>query len=73
LTLQVHTNDRSGLLLAITGALVSENIQITGSRVTTDGTRVRDTFDLVQADGSRIPRGGLQRIQLAVLAAVDGY
>jgi UTP:GlnB (protein PII) uridylyltransferase len=73
LTLELHTNDRSGLLLAVSAALFREGIQISGSRVTTEGTRVHDRFDLVDADGSRIPRGRLQRIQLAVLAAVDGY
>ncbi len=73
LTLEVQTNDRSGLLLAITAALLGESVQITESRITTDGHRVHDRFDLVHADGSRIGQGRLQRIQLAVLAAIDGY
>ena len=73
LTLDVHTNDRSGLLLAVTSTLLEEKIQITQARIRTDGTRVRDSFDLVQADGTRIPRDRLQRLQLAVLAAIDGY
>jgi UTP:GlnB (protein PII) uridylyltransferase len=73
LTLHVHTNDRSGLLLAITSTLLQEKIQITQARIRTDGTRVHDSFDLVQADGTQIPRRRLQRIQLAVLAAIDGY
>jgi [protein-PII] uridylyltransferase len=73
LTLDVHTNDRSGLLFVITSSLLGENVQITQARIRTDGTRVHDRFDLVQADGTRIPRGRLQRIQLAVLAAMDGY
>ena len=60
------------LLPAITGALFPEGIQIIGSQVTTRGLRVHDRFYVTEADGSRLAGTRLQRIQLAVLAAVDG-
>ena len=73
LTLELCTNDRTGLLLAVTAAMLSERIQILASRITTTGSRVNDSFDLVEADGSPISRERLPAIQLAVMAAVDGY
>lgn len=71
LTLELETNDRTGLLLAVSAALFAEGVQIVGSHVATNGLRVHDQFSLVEADGSRIVGTRLQRIQLAVLAAVD--
>jgi [protein-PII] uridylyltransferase len=73
LTLELCTNDRTGLLLAVTAAMLAQRVQILASRITTDGRRVNDSFDLVEADGSRITRERLPSIQLAVMAAVDGY
>ncbi len=72
LTLELETNDRTGLLLAVTTALFAEGVQIVGSRVRTHGLRAIGRFDLVEADGDRINGKRLQRIQLAVLTAVDG-
>jgi len=71
LTLELDTNDRAGLLLAVSEALFREGVQIVGSRIRTSGGRVLDRFDLLELDGSRISGTRLQRIQLAVLAAVD--
>jgi UTP:GlnB (protein PII) uridylyltransferase len=71
LTLELDTNDRAGLLLAVSEALFREGVQIVGSRIRTSGARVLDRFDLLELDGSRISGTRLQRIQLAVLAAVD--
>ncbi len=72
LTLELETNDRTGLLLAVSTALFAEGVQIIGSRVRTQGPRAIGRFDLVEADGARIAGTRLQRIQLAVLTAVDG-
>jgi len=72
LTLELESNDRTGLLLAVTAALFAEGIQIVGSRIRTHGLRVHDRFDLVDADGSAITGTRRQRIELAVLVAVDG-
>jgi UTP:GlnB (protein PII) uridylyltransferase len=71
LTLELDTNDRAGLLMSVTDALFREGVQIVGSRIRTSGERVLDRFDLVEVDGSRISGTRLQRIQLAVLSAVD--
>ena len=71
-TLELETNDRSGLLLAVTSALYGEGVHIIGSRIQTRGPRVYDRFDIVEGDGSPIQGSRLRRLQLAVLAAVDG-
>ncbi len=72
LTLELETNDRTGLLLAVSTSLFREGVQIIGSRIRTRGLRAVGRFDLVEVDGSRIVGTRLKRIQLAVLAAVDG-
>jgi len=72
LTLELETNDRTGLLLAVSTVLFREGVQIVGSRVRTRGLRAVGRFDVVEADGTRIVATRLHRIQLAVLAAVDG-
>ena len=59
------------MLLAVAEALFKEGVQIVGSRIRTGGERVLDRFDLLELDGSRKLGTRLQRIQLAVLAAVD--
>jgi [protein-PII] uridylyltransferase len=72
LTLELESNDRPGLLAVITAALAAEGVQIIDSRVRTYGLRVHDYFDVLEANGSRPTGTRLQRLQLAVLAAVDG-
>lgn len=72
MTLEVETLDRTGILLAITTALFAEGIQIIGSQITTRAQRAHDRFFITEADGSRIEGTRLQRIQLAVLASVEG-
>jgi [protein-PII] uridylyltransferase len=71
LTLQVETNDRTGLLLTICAALFAEGVQIVGSRIRTLGHRASDQFDLLEADGSELQGTRLQRIKLSVLSALD--
>jgi [protein-PII] uridylyltransferase len=70
-TLEVETGDRSGLLLALAQALFNQRVQIIGSQVKTNGTRVFDRFSIVELDGSPISTGRRLEIQVAVLTAVD--
>lgn len=70
-TLEVETGDRSGLLLALSQALFNQRVQIVGSQVKTNGTRVFDRFSIVEFDGSPITPARRLQIQVAVLTAVD--
>ena len=70
-TLEVETGDRSGLLLALSQALFNQRVQIVGSQVKTNGTRVFDRFSIVELDGSPISSARRLEIQVAVLTAVD--
>jgi [protein-PII] uridylyltransferase len=70
-TLEVETGDRSGLLLALSQALFNQRVQIIGSQVKTNGTRVFDRFSIVELDGSPISPARRLQIQVAVLTAVD--
>jgi [protein-PII] uridylyltransferase len=72
LSLELETVDRTGILLAVTSTLFAEGVQIIGSQITTRSQRAHDLFYITEADGSRIAGSRLQRIQLAVLAAVEG-
>lgn len=69
--LEVETDDRSGLLWAITSALYGERVQIVSSRVTTVGSRVHDSFTIVELDGSPIQPGRRFGVQVAVLSAIE--
>jgi [protein-PII] uridylyltransferase len=70
-TLEVETNDRSGLLLALSRALFDKGVQIVGSEVRTRGARVLDRFEITELDGSPIGEARRLEIQVAVLGAVD--
>jgi [protein-PII] uridylyltransferase len=70
-TLEVETDDRSGLLQALASALFSAKVQITSSQVRTTGTRVYDRFSIVEVDGSPITAERRLEVQVAVLSAVD--
>ncbi len=70
-TLEVETGDRSGLLLSLAQALFNQRVQIIGSQVKTNGTRVFDRFSIVELDGSPITANRRLEIQVAVLTAVD--
>jgi hypothetical protein len=56
----------------VAAALALEGVQIMDSRIRTHGLRVNDYFDIVEPNGLRPAGARLQRIQLAVLMAVDG-
>lgn len=69
--LEVETDDRSGLLLALARALFGQRVQIEQSEVKTSGGRVRDRFSIVELNGSPISPERRLGIQVAVLSAVD--
>jgi [protein-PII] uridylyltransferase len=52
--LMVDTQDRPGLLLAITTALFLEQVRILGSEVLTAAGQAHDEFDVLDADGSHL-------------------
>lgn len=68
--LEVETIDRSGLLLALAGALAGERVQIVRSEVHTEGSQVRDRFAVVELDGSPIRPDRRLALQVAVLSAI---
>ena len=70
-TLEVETDDRSGLLQALASALFAAKVQITSSQVRTNGTRVFDRFTIVEVDGAPIGPERRLQIQVAVLSAID--
>ena len=70
-TLEVETDDRSGLLQALASALFAARVTINSSQVRTNGQRVYDRFKIVEVDGSPISRERRLEIQVAVLGAVD--
>lgn len=70
-TLEVETDDRSGLLQALASALFAARVQINSSQVRTNGQRVYDRFKIVEVDGTAISPERRLEIQVAVLGAVD--
>lgn len=70
-TLEVETDDRSGLLLALADALFKQKVQIIGSEVRTLGTRVSDRFHIVEIDERPIAPDRRLQIQLAVMSALE--
>jgi [protein-PII] uridylyltransferase len=70
-TLEVETDDRSGLLLALAHALFDQRVQIVESEVKTVGGRVRDRFQIVEFDGQPIGAARRLEIQVAILSAVQ--
>jgi [protein-PII] uridylyltransferase len=70
-TLEVETDDRSGLLLALARALFEQRVQIVESEVKTLGSRVSDRFRIVELDGRPIGDARRLEIQVAVLSAVQ--
>lgn len=70
-TLEVETDDRSGLLLVLSRALFNQRVQIVRSEVKTLGERVLDRFAIVEFDGAPISPGRRLEIQVAVLSAIE--
>jgi [protein-PII] uridylyltransferase len=70
-TLEVETEDRSGLLMALARALFAERVQIVRSEVRTENRRVYDRFVVVEFDGSPISPARRLDVQVAILGAVE--
>ena len=70
-TLEIETDDRSGLLQSLASALFGARVQINSSQVKTNGQRVYDRFKIVEVDGSPISPERRLEIQVAVLSAID--
>jgi [protein-PII] uridylyltransferase len=69
--LLVEARDRPGLLAAITSALTESNARIVDCEIVTVGGRVRDRFELTEADGGRLSPARRLVISQNVLAAVE--
>ncbi len=69
--LEVETDDRSGLLLALSRALFEMRVQITASQVRTTGRRVFDRFVLLELDGSPIDATRRLEIHVGVITAIE--
>lgn len=70
-TLEVETDDRSGLLLTLARALAEQNVTIVSSEVHTRRGRVCDRFTVAEADGSAISEARRLELQVTVLGAIE--
>jgi UTP:GlnB (protein PII) uridylyltransferase len=70
-TLEVETDDRSGLLLTLARALSQQKVSVERSEVRTLASRVSDRFTLAEQDGTPISEGRRLNIQVAVISAIE--
>ncbi len=70
-TLEIETDDRSGLLLALSRALYDQRVQIVSSEVSTERQRVLDRFSIIELDDSPISPSRRLQIQVAILGAIE--
>jgi UTP:GlnB (protein PII) uridylyltransferase len=70
-TLEVETDDRSGLLLTLARALSNQQVSVERSEVRTLASRVLDRFTLAEQDGSPISEARRLNIQVAVISAIE--
>lgn len=70
-TLEVETDDRSGLLFTLARALSNQNVSVERSEVSTVNSRVLDRFALTEEDGSPISEARRLHIQVAVISAIE--
>lgn len=70
-TLEVETDDRSGLLFTLARALSNQKVSVEQSEVNTVDSRVRDRFTLAEHDGSPINEARRLHIQVAVISAIE--
>jgi len=68
--LRVETNDRPGLLLAITLAIFKERLSIIRSHVTTIAGMARDEFHIAEVDGTGLSEARRKLVMEKVRAAV---
>jgi [protein-PII] uridylyltransferase len=69
--LLVEARDRPGLLAAITSALTESEVRIVDCEIVTVGGRVRDRFELTEADGRQLSHLRRAAIAHSVLVAVE--
>ena len=70
-TLEIETENRAGLLLAVSRALFAQQVQVLRSEVHTLGNRVVDRFRVAELDGSPVGPERRLEIQVAVLSAAE--
>jgi [protein-PII] uridylyltransferase len=70
-TLEVETDDRSGLLFTLARALSNQRVSVERSEVSTVNSRVFDRFTLAEHDGSPISEARRLHIQVAVISAIE--
>jgi len=70
-TLEIETENRAGLLLAVSRALYAQQVQVVRSEVHTIGDRVVDRFRVAELDGSPVASERRLEIQVAVLSAAE--
>jgi UTP:GlnB (protein PII) uridylyltransferase len=69
--LLVEARDRPGLLAAITSCLAEARVRIVDCEIVTVGGRVRDRFELVEADGGTLSLERRDAIARSVLASIE--
>jgi [protein-PII] uridylyltransferase len=70
-TLEVETDDRSGLLFTLARALSNQSVSVERSEVSTVNSRVLDRFTLAEQDGTPISEARRLHIQVAVISAIE--
>jgi [protein-PII] uridylyltransferase len=70
-TLELETDDRAGLLLALSRALFAQKVQIVHSEVRTENGRVVDRFQIAELNGEPVGEARRLEIQVAVLSAAE--
>jgi UTP:GlnB (protein PII) uridylyltransferase len=70
-TLEVETDDRTGMLLVLSRALYEQSVQIVSSQVRTEAGRVRDRFEVTELDDVPIKPERRLVLQVAILNAVQ--
>ncbi len=71
-TLEIETEDRSGLLLAVSRALFAQRVQVLRCEVRTESSRrVVDRFKIAEQDGSPVEQARRLQIQVEVLNAIE--
>jgi UTP:GlnB (protein PII) uridylyltransferase len=71
-TLEIETEDRSGLLYSLSRALFAQRVHVLRCEVRTESSRrVVDRFKIAESDGSAVGPGRRLEIQVAVLSAIE--
>ncbi len=70
-TLEVETDDRSGLLFTLARALSNQKVSVERSEVSTVASRVFDRFTLAENNGGPINESRRLHIQVAVISAIE--